>query len=77
MRRGAIVGFSFCAWTAGIVATSSERNLLESGISGNLLPPDLSLRLVKLPDPDFLHGSNPWSLVRRCERKCCGRLKLA
>ena len=31
MRRGAIVGFSFGAWTAGIVATSSEQNLLENG----------------------------------------------
>ena len=31
MRRGAIVGFSFGAWTIAIVATSSEQNLLETG----------------------------------------------
>jgi alpha/beta superfamily hydrolase len=30
MRRGAIVGFSFGAWTAGMVATSSEQNFLEN-----------------------------------------------
>jgi hypothetical protein len=40
MRRGAIVGFSFGAWTAGIVATSSERNLLENRVFGKSLVSD-------------------------------------
>ena len=60
MRRGAIVGFSFSAYTAGIVATSSAQNLLKNGNFGNLnrLRPPTRRNLLKADFPGISRGDN-------------------